>query len=54
MAVQVKAEVALVYDPDAAFALEVVNGIHNTLFCRNPSGYWSEVCELLERGGQSK
>ena len=51
---EVKAEVALVYDPDTAFALEVVNGIHNTLFCRNPSGYWSEVCEyyraLLELG----
>lgn len=42
---EVRAEVALVYDPDNTFALEIINGIHNTLFCRNPSGYWSEVVE---------
>lgn len=51
---EIKADVALVYDPDCAFALEIINGIHNTLFCRNPSGYWSEVCEyyraLVELG----
>lgn len=51
---EVRAEVALVYDPDNTFALEIINGIHNTLFCRNPSGYWSEVVEyyraLVELG----